>query len=155
MKYCPKCGKENNSEAKFCKECGAAIEENNTSNVVNNTTEVQKHEGLGTASMVMGIIALVLSFTCFVIFPLFIVIPLALVGLILGIVNKVQKGKKFSGIILNAVAIFVAILMTVLFVFVFAVAVEEEAKRKGTDVNSIINEIFDKAKDYNGSKYID
>ena len=51
-------------------------------------------EGLGTASLVLGIISLVLSFTCIIFFPIFLVIPLALVGLILGIVNKAKKGKK-------------------------------------------------------------
>ena len=152
MKYCPKCGEENNAEAKFCKSCGTNFEGESAVNNTNTVNNSNQNEGLGTASLVMGIIALVLSFTCFVIFPLFIVIPLALTGLILGIVNKVKNGKKFAGIILNAVAIFVSIIMTVLFVFVVGVAVNEEAKRRGISTDDLINEIQDKINDYN---YVD
>ena len=145
MKYCPKCGEENKEDAKFCKACGTAMDGNTTSTGGNNVTEVKKSEGLGTASMIMGIIALVLSFTCFVILPLFIVIPLSLTGLILGIVNKVQKGKKISGIVLNSIAIFVAILMAFLFMVVFGVAIDQEAKRRGTSTDAIIDEIFNRS----------
>ena len=152
MKYCPKCGTENNAEAKFCKSCGSSFEGESNVSTTNTVNNVPQNEGLGTASMVIGIIALVLSFTCFVIFPLAIVIPLALTGLILGIVNKAKKGKKFSGIILNAVALFVAGLMTVLFVFVFAVAVDEEAKKRGITPSDLLNEIQDKLDNYN---YVD
>ena len=147
MKYCPKCGTENNAEAKFCKSCGSNFEGESSVSTTNTVNNVPQNEGLGTASMVIGIIALVLSFTCFVIFPLIIVIPLALTGLILGIVNKAKKGKKFSGIILNAVALFVAGLMTILFAL-FAVAVDEEAKKRGITPSDLLNEIQDKLDNY-------
>lgn len=152
MKYCPKCGTENNEEAKFCKSCGTNFEGESSVSTTNTVNNVPQSEGLGTASLVIGIIALVLSFTCFVLFPLFIVIPLALTGLILGIVNKVKKGKKFAGIILNAVAIFVSIVMAILFIVVFAVAVDEEAKKRGVTPSDILNEIQNKLDNYN---YVD
>ena len=67
MKYCPKCGTENNNEAKFCKSCGSNFEGESSVSTTNTLNNVPQNEGLGTASMVIGIIALVLSFTCFVI----------------------------------------------------------------------------------------
>lgn len=90
--HCNNCGEEIKNNGKFCTNCG---------------TEVgKKDEGLGTASMVIGIISLVLTF-----FINLATLPLSITGLILGIVNKSKKGKKVSGIILNAVSIVLSIII--------------------------------------------
>ena len=90
--YCNNCGTENGENTKFCTKCGQELK--------------KKGEGLGTASMVLGIISLVL---CLIINLG--TLPLSVTGLILGIVNKAKKGKKISGIILNGIAIVLSIII--------------------------------------------
>lgn len=97
--YCKNCGTENEKETKYCVKCGKELS--------------KKSEGLGTASMIIGIIAILLSF----IFTLLNLL-LSLIGLILGIVNKAQGGKKFSGIVLNALAIVFSILMFFVYIMI-------------------------------------
>ncbi len=137
MKYCPKCGSENKEEVKFCSKCGASFEKEVENEVKSNKPT---KEGLGTASLVIGIIALVFSFTCIFFLPIFIILPLALVGLILGIVNKAKKGKKFAGIILNAFALVISIITCIMFFAILGITYNE-ATTSGTDLNKFINEI--------------
>jgi hypothetical protein len=115
---CKYCGKDLKETENFCGGCGAKVEREEVNQNVDTTTtntqqvNVPKSEPLGTASMVIGIISLVLTFLVSII-----ILPLAIVGLILGIVNKSKKGKKISGIILNSIAIFLnvaAVVVTVL-----------------------------------------
>lgn len=61
---------------------------------------VPPKEPLGTASLVLGIVSLVLSFLIDIW-----ILPASITGLVLGIINKAKKGKKFSGIILNSISI--------------------------------------------------
>jgi len=74
---------------------------------------------MGLAAMIIGIIAVVLGFIPFC--GYFALLP-AIVGLILGIVDvkqkskaKQPKGKGMAGIVLNAVAIIVILLWTLVF----------------------------------------
>ena len=71
--------------------------------------------------MVIGIISLIFSFIINVF-----VFPLALVGLILGIVNKAQKGKKVSGIVLNSIAMIVSILVLITWIVLLIFVIAEE-----------------------------
>ncbi len=96
---CSNCGTLNEKETKFCVNCGKELE--------------KKGEGLGVASMVIGIISLILTFILTVI-----TLPLSLTGLILGIVNKAKGGKKISGIILNAISIFLSIVLIFVYLFI-------------------------------------
>ena len=134
--FCKNCGKQLNQGEKFCVNCGnkinidneimpSTINLNNTNiqssnninnvglNVGNNVNE-KKKETLGTISMVIGIISLVLSF-----FVNILILPVAIVGLILGIINKVKKGKKISGIILNSISILISIVIMLLIAVIF------------------------------------
>ena len=95
---CNNCGTENEKGTKFCKNCGK---------------ELKVKEGLGTASLVIGIFAIIFSF----IFTLFNLI-LSITGLVLGIVNKAKGGKKVSGIVLNAIATFFSIVMFFVYIVV-------------------------------------
>lgn len=77
---------------------------NNTS--IGNNDESQKNkEPLATASLILGIISILLFFLNVLI------LPVAVIGLILGIVNKTKKGKKVAGIILNTIAIILIIIL--------------------------------------------
>ncbi len=151
MKYCSKCGSENDAEVKFCSKCGNSFE----NEVSENKNVVSKNkEGLGVASLVIGIIALVLSFTCIFFIPFFIIFPLALVGLILGIVNKVKKGRKFAGIILNAFALLISIVTCILFFVVVGLTVDE-ATTEGTDLNKFINRFYNELERETSDNYVE
>ena len=137
--YCPKCGEQNEANVKFCHKCGASLTQ------TNEISESNK-EGLATGSLVIGIISLILSFTCIFVVPIFIVIPLALVGLILGIVNKVKKGKKFAGIVLNIIAIVLSVFIFIISILVISVIADNAAKNIDKDklkksINQLYNEL--------------
>ena len=114
MKNCKYCGKEIDKTDDYCPKCG----KNQLEKIVNNN-KINK-EGLGTASMVIGIISLIFSFLISVF-----IFPLALVGLILGIVNKAQNGKKVSGIILNGIAMIVSVLVFIALIVLLVIAVDD------------------------------
>ena len=95
---CSNCGTENKNDTKFCSNCGK---------------ELIVKEGLGTASLVIGIIAILFSF----IFTL-LNLALSFTGLVLGIINKSKGGKKISGIILNIIAIVLSVVMFFVYMFI-------------------------------------
>lgn len=114
MNYCKYCGQEIDKTDEYCPKCGKSqsdeIKINNKAN----------KEGLGTTSMILGIISLILAF----IINLF-VLPLALAGLIIGIVNKAQNGKKVSGIILNGIAMIVSVLVFIALIVLLVMVVDD------------------------------
>lgn len=114
MKYCKYCGKEIDKTDEYCSKCGKS----QLDQVVSNN-KINK-EGLGTASMVIGIISLIFSFLISVF-----IFPLALIGLILGIVNKAQNGKKVSGIVLNGIAMIVSVLVFIALIVLLVIAVDD------------------------------
>ena len=145
--YCQKCGNQNDNGVNFCTKCGSSLTEESKKN------ETKKKEGLGTASLVLGIISLVLSFTCIIFLPIFLVLPLALIGLILGIVNKAKKGRKFAGIILNTLALIISIIMCVLFFAIIGVAVDE-ASTDGTEFNKFLNQLYNELDRETSDNYV-
>ena len=137
---CKNCGNPLKENQNFCSACGTKVEEEPAAieqtpvvdqnpqpiEQVQSTTETTApvntpvSEGLGTASLVLGIISLILTFVIS-----FFILPVAIIGLVLGIINKRKKGKKIAGIILNAIAIVInvgIILVTLVFVGLFATA---------------------------------
>lgn len=120
--YCPKCGEKNEEGVKYCSKCGASLTQE--TEIKNNNNK----EGLATGSLVIGIISLILSLTCIFIIPIFIVIPLALIGLILGIVNKAKKGKKFAGIVLNIIAIVLSIFIFIMTIIIIGIVADSASK---------------------------
>ena len=120
---CNKCGLEN-QEGKFCTNCGNKLEETPTevSEGVNvEKTNSNANKGLATASLVIGIISLVFS-----IFVNILIIPLALTGLILGIVGLVKKQKATVGVVLSSISIFLSLLI---FLFLFKITNEHRKLR--------------------------
>ena len=96
---------------------------------------------MGLAAMIIGIIAVVLGFIPFC--GYFALLP-AIVGLILGIVDvkkksKAQqpKGQGMAGIALNAVAIIVILLWTLVFAVGAAVTRDEIERIEGPNVSPI------------------
>ena len=151
--YCPKCGEKNNENVKYCSKCGTSLTEE-----IKETKN--KKEGLGTASMVIGIISLILSLTCIVFIPIIIVLPLAVVGVILGIVNVCKKGKKFSGIILNIVSI---VLSCIFAFFIFPIilgigivgSVANEVSKDGNnDTKKFLNQFYNELDRSTSDNYV-
>ena len=121
MKYCENCGTKIEKDGLYCPKCGKKDKTKEVKEQKQIENNDNKKEGLGTASMIIGIISLVLSFIINII-----ILPLALVGLILGVVNKAQNGKKISGIILNGVAMIVAVLVFIALMAFFTVRISSE-----------------------------
>ena len=107
---CSKCGKKLKKGDLFCNGCGAKVKKTNSKE--NNT---KKKEGLITASIVIGIIAILFSVVLNIL-----ILPLAILGLIFGIVGKSTKGKKIAGIVTNSIAIVVGIIMFSLLIVLLA-----------------------------------
>lgn len=116
-RFCSNCGKEIQAESSFCINCGNKLDVIHQNNFNNNSMSDQnqnnsnKNNGLKIASLVIGIISICLSF----VFNLFI-IPLAIVGLILGIVYSCKNKKFCIGIVLNSIGIILPIIITSLLV---------------------------------------
>ena len=174
---CKNCGNPLKENQNFCSACGTKVEEEpavaeqtpvvdqnpqpieqvqQPTEQVQSTTETTApvntpvSEGLGTASLVLGIISLILTFVIS-----FFILPVAIIGLVLGIINKRKKGKKIAGIILNAIAIVInvgIILITVVFVGLFATALGSD---KGKDfVNDLYTELdYSTSENFIAGKY--
>ena len=144
--YCPKCGTKNDENVKFCSKCGASLTEEKK--------EVKKKEseGLGIASIVIGIVSIIFALI-FNIWTIFIPI----IGLILGIVNKALRHKKFAGIVLNAIAIVLSVIMFFVWTVILGIAIGEtakEASRDGSDLNKTLNQIYNEIDRSTSDNYV-
>lgn len=103
--YCSNCGNKIQTGDVFCSKCGLRI---NQQNIPSNMNDLQKnnHDGFKIASLVLGIITIVGS----IIFN-FLIIPLAIIGLILGIIYSAKAKKFCAGIILNILGIVIPIVI--------------------------------------------
>ena len=90
-KYCPNCGSELTEGAKYCDNCGAALVQQPVQQIQPQqyapVTQPGKHTGFGTAGLVLGIIAVIMSAT----------IILGVIGLILGILAIIFGAIAFWG----------------------------------------------------------
>ncbi len=148
--FCVKCGKEVKEGTKFCTNCGAEIKEvkkedkeekltysqnksiettSNKTPVVATNTSTSEKDGKATASLVLGIVSLVI----------WCVAPItSIVGLILGICSK-KSGKKVAGIILNAISLGFSIIgLILLFGFGYFAAIVDEYDPSVPSTPSII-----------------
>ena len=140
---CKKCGAPLTPADLFCRNCGTAVNQVNNENVNNgqvlnqvNANEQgnyfaqqvkeinKKNNNLGIASLIIGIISLILSY-----FFNFLILPLAITGLILGLRCKVKDGKRTAGITLNLLSIiFIIVVLIIAAIFmsdIFRNAFEE------------------------------
>jgi len=109
--YCNNCGNIIKKEDKFCPNCGVMINQIPSNQQPQNNIDVPKkdRDNLGTISLILGIISLILS-----IFLNILILPMAIVGLILGIISKSRNGKKIAGIILNAISIIIILILLII-----------------------------------------
>ena len=137
MKYCSNCGAEVNENAAVCVKCGFALKTNEVSSTGNVQSQSSKASMvLGILAVVFGAIAFLLVIavqsyltttydgriqrlatnfesTRLGLMILFLPVPgiLAVIGFILGLTNKVKGGAKTAGIVLNAIALVLCIIM--------------------------------------------
>lgn len=106
---CKNCGNEINKNSKFCSECGEKVSEIEevSGEVEEKKEEPVKKDGNRTASIVIGIIALV-GDILIIFFPVSFV--LSIIGLILAIM-ACKEVKNVAGIVLNSIALVLSILL--------------------------------------------
>lgn len=106
---CKNCGNEINKNSKFCSECGEKVSEIEevSGEVEEKKEEPVKKDGNRTASIVIGIIALV-GDILIIFFPVSFV--LSIIGLILAII-ACKEVKNVAGIVLNSIALVLSILL--------------------------------------------
>lgn len=102
--YCEKCGHEIKEGSNFCLECGTKLKK--MSSEVNDN----KKANSALVSLIIGIISI--TFGSFL-------LPLPIVGLIIGLKAKEKTGVRKTGIILNLVSILFSILMWFLLISLF------------------------------------
>lgn len=147
MKYCPICHAAGEDQDTFCRQCGSSYpaQQGSSSSVFNanmdspsDRTEqrifyppvypvyYQKTDGLAIASLVLGIVSVLIDcFYGFGVFP-------GIVGLILGIISKVRisksnnsingSGMAIAGIVLSSVSILFAIIILIAVISVIGIA---------------------------------
>lgn len=172
--FCKNCGKELSGNEAFCGNCGTKIvlENQSVGNIentnnnpinepksqtynVNNISSTQENKkddmkGFKVASLVFGIISLVLSF----LINLFI-LPFTVISLTLGIIYSAKKKRICAGIILSIVSILISILiifLMVLSVHYFAVEsfpLEKSINKINEDLNNSLEN--DKNNYYNNN----
>lgn len=140
---CNKCGFEV-SEGKYCTNCGEKIEIVETSEPITpEKTNNEIKKGLATASLIIGIISLVFS-----IFVSIFVLPLALTGLILGIVGLAKKQKAVAGVVLNSIGIFISVVILFVYIAIFGYFFNKNIDKIDVDkVEDYINDIYNDVED--------
>lgn len=129
---CKKCGKEVKKTDKFCQYCGAELKKEETKTKSTATKAIEKKEevkeevvaekvetkksgnGLAIASMILGIIGIVLSL---IIGPIAFLFPL--LALIFGLCSK-KSGFKTAGIVTSIVGFVIGIIYLILSVVLFS-----------------------------------
>ncbi len=120
MKFCQKCGRENQDDAKFCVGCGIQFDQEQ--NQENDVFEAQypKYEqpiksksSMGTVSMILGIISVGLLCLCCCCPVSIITGPIAIItGIIYIVKNPTEsKGKAIAGLVLGIVATVLSIIL--------------------------------------------
>ena len=131
--FCNKCGNELSEDSYFCNRCGSPvtkpkdepndaikIADTNTQNKFENVTDSKSEEtvstkvineksqeknGLATASLVMGIIAIVFSFAPYVNSISFVLGVISIVFAVITISKKIKNGQAIAGLILSILAL--------------------------------------------------
>ena len=110
MSYCPKCGADILSN-NFCTLCGCQVK--STANSAEQL--ILKHDGKATASMILGICSLFF-------FYIPISIPLAITGIVFGVISKNSSNKNMSiaGIVLSVSSLTLSVI-TIITIFIYII----------------------------------
>ena len=139
---CNKCGKVIEDSSTFCSRCGERVfpsdfeKNNNESRIEYYDFQAQRNPsiGLGIASLVLGILSIIFSWT--IILP----VIFAILSIVFGAIQlskKSAKGMSIAGIITSFIG-----LVLVVIIFTFALEVIEEEERTGRSIDEIIDGYF-------------
>lgn len=148
--FCNKCGAEIKDDNKFCPACGNSLNIENSKNEIstineNKTVEPKKGGGKATASLIIGIITIILFLV-----PI-LTLPLAIIGLVLGATEKEKSKKKTAGIITNVIGLLgsLILLLAILVMIILGVVnIAISPVSMLTDPENALDKILDIAKDY-------
>lgn len=143
-KYCINCGYKNNENASFCTNCGSRLK-----NMIEHTNEYNsnKNNRLKTTSLIIGIISIFLSLIINVL-----VLPLSLVGFILGLIYIIKYRKFCIGIVLNIVSMIFAVLIVILLMVVTKNIINDSYDKQNNNDNYYGNS-YEKDDDYEDNDY--
>ena len=136
--YCSNCGNQVKSEDKFCERCGIYLN-NNVSNINSNVPNQNKSTN---TSLVLGIIA------CCLFFIPFISLPLAIIAIILGIINR--KEQKITGVILGITSIVLVAVEVVLITLLFNFLIDKVP----TYLEDTFDELIEEKVEISGNRFI-
>lgn len=111
--YCSNCGNKLEEGALFCGNCGTKVGAEN--NAIKSTS-TEKKDSKDLISLILGICSFLLGWLLNIF-----MLPVSIVGLILGIKSKENGAKKIIGIILNILAILIELLVIVSFIIMLTV----------------------------------
>lgn len=127
MKFCAKCGQQNNDNDKFCNSCGEQFEEQTNPQTQQPTQTYQQmghatyqqpamqpkqSAGLGIASMVLGICALLFS-CCIPYLPFFLALAAVVMGGICLAKKMGGKGMAIAGLVCGIIALIPSVIVLV------------------------------------------
>lgn len=130
--YCKNCGCLISKNAVICPNCGVQVNELNISpnNIKKDhvsNVDLSKTSGMSIASLVLGIVSIAFSIIPFSLF-LWLIIPMGIVAIVLGIIDLVKiknkessplgKSKNIAGIVLGAIAPLVNLVWSILFIII-------------------------------------
>lgn len=145
---CLKCGSEIDDNSSFCPNCGEKIQTNNFTpfnNEQKNYYNLNNQSiGLGVASLVLGILAIVSFWS---IIPPVIFAVLSIVFGAIQISKKCGKAMSIAGIITSIIGIILVVIM-----FIFAMYVTKEEIRTGRYTEDYIEDYFNDI-NYYGEEY--
>ena len=126
-KYCPECGETVKAGQNFCKKCGHKFFEKvaPAARAVPPPAPMvhtAKHSGMGIASLVLGIISMCLIWLNFwLLFYLFVELPMAIIATILGAIACWGKWKDkygLAGFILGLLVIVIGMVLSIIVVYI-------------------------------------
>ena len=146
--FCGKCGKKVEEGTKFCPGCGEKVVAKKEEKKVEEkkvvkaepVKEAPKRKGLAIAGLVLGIIAIILSW-----FLNLFIIVVPIVGLILAICSG-KSALKIVGIILNAVSIVVCFVMFVVSLTIVGRSIGNSVEENLPEIKKGINEVKESIK---------
>lgn len=137
-KVCSKCGFQNSLTDNYCVNCGEKLENWELNNFTNQHIE-NSNKKQRQLALILGIIAIIISFfgMGFPFIGQIAAFALAVCSIVLSIVSLLKGFNKESviGIILSVIAIFIAILMFMLYIYILSLPIEVLEKIANGEVN--------------------
>lgn len=130
--YCTKCGNKIKEGNKFCTKCGVSLNKDE----IRKSDTKEKADGKAVASLVIGLISLLLSFSLSII-----VFPLELIGLIIGILSKTKCSEKTGGIVINIISMIVSFISFVIIIVLIIIIGVFSDRAKDVELDNVDGDV--------------